>query len=74
VTTPPLIEHTVALDESTVIVTGNPEVALALGIYPTPPTAAAPGALLVKLMLCEPLPTLNDCCTCGAGAYMLFPD
>ena len=73
-TTPPEIEQTEALDESIVKVTGNPEVAVAVGVYVGPPTTAPEGAVLVKVIVCELWPTENDCCTCGAGFQLASPD
>jgi hypothetical protein len=58
-TTPALSEHPVEL-ASREMVTGSPDVAVAVGVYVAPPTAAFPGAVLVKVMLCEAGPTLTD--------------
>ena len=34
---------------------------------------AEPGAVEVKATVCDFLLTVNDCCTCGAGAYSALP-
>ena len=66
-TAPPETEHTDELEESTVTVTGRPEVEVALGVYVGPPTVAFVGAGEVKEMAWIPLPTGKLCCTWGAG-------
>ena len=50
VTVPDDIEQTVLEDESTVIVTGKPELAVAVGVYVLP-TVALAGAVLVNVIV-----------------------
>ena len=50
-TAPPETEHTDELEESTVTVTGRPEVEVALGVYVGPPTVALVGADVVNVMV-----------------------
>jgi len=54
----PAIEHTVGVEE--IIVTGRPAVEAATGKY-VPPTRALPGTPELKLNVCVPLTTVNDC-------------
>ena len=42
-------------------------------LYVGPPTVGLLGAVDVNVIVCEPLPTLNDCCSCGAAAYSALP-
>ncbi len=61
-TTPPVIRQSEVLDPSTVTTTGVSDAPpVAVGVYVAPPTVAPPGAVLVKVMVCDPLPTVNDC-------------
>ena len=48
--------------------------ALAATLYAGPPTYAPLGADVVKLIVCGPLATANDCETCGAAEYEPLPD
>src|SRR5665213_3434613 len=43
--------------------TGRPEDAVAATVYVEPPTVAEPGVADVNAIVCDPLPTANDCCT-----------
>src|SRR3954462_15181617 len=63
----PEIEHTADATGSIVKLTVSPEVAVAATVYVAPPTVALAGAVDVTLMVCAPLPTANDCWTCGAA-------
>ena len=66
-TTPPAIEQT-ALDAASIVsATAKPEVAVAVGVYPTPPTFALAGAVDVNVIVWPPFATVNDCCACGAA-------
>jgi hypothetical protein len=70
VTTPPEIEHTDVLEESIVIATASPELAVAAGVY-VPPTFAGLGGVEVTVIVCAVFVgevTVTDCCTCGAAA------
>ncbi len=50
------------LDGSMLKITEFPDAPLvAVGVYVAPPTTASAGAVLVKVMVCDPLPTENDC-------------
>ena len=57
-TTPPLMEHMADDEESTVMLTAPPEVAVATGVYVGPPLVAA-GALEVNWMVFAACPTLK---------------
>ena len=48
-------------------VTARPDVAVADTVYAGSPTSALAGGVELKLIACDARPTLNDCCTCGAG-------
>ena len=50
VTVPDAIEQTLLLDAATVIVTGKPELAAAVGVYVLP-TAGLAGGTLLKLIV-----------------------
>ena len=71
-TTDPEIEHTDVAEGSIVNITGSPEEADAATVY-VPPGAAFVGGFEVKVIVCEPLPTANDCCTWGAGLKLPLP-
>jgi hypothetical protein len=54
---------------SIVRTTGSPEAPpVAVTVYGEPPTVALVGAVEVKVIVWEPLPTANDCCFCNAGS------
>jgi hypothetical protein len=72
-TVAPLIEHTELALASIVKLTASPDDAVAATAYVGPPTTAVVGADDVKVIVCEPLPTANDCCTCGAALKLVFP-
>src|SRR5262245_10613789 len=71
-TVAPASEHTVLADASIVIVTGSPDVAVAVTLYVGPWYSAGFGAVDVKEIVCVCL-TVNDCCTCGAGKKLASP-
>ena len=48
-------------------VTVRPDVAVADTVYAGSPMSAFEGGGELKLIACDARPTLNDCCTCGAG-------
>ena len=56
-----------ALLGDAVNVTGRPEVAVADTVYAGSPANAPAGDVELKLIACGTSPTLNDCCTSGAG-------
>ena len=58
----PLNAHTDADVASIVSVTASPDVAVAVTVYAGSPNFALAGAVDVKLTVCAPLPTANDCC------------
>ena len=62
-TVEPAIEQTALAAASMVNAGASPDVAVAVTAYVAPATTAAAGAVDVKLIVCEPLPTANDCCT-----------
>ena len=62
-TVEPAIVQTALAEASMVKVAARPDVAVAVTVYVGPLTVAAPGAVEVKLIVCAPLPTANDCCT-----------
>src|SRR5262249_40192461 len=61
-TVAPAIVHTVLAAASIVKLTGSPEVAVAVTMYVGPPTAAAPGAAEVKLIVCALLTSSTKIC------------
>src|SRR6188508_1569629 len=53
--------------------TARPELAFAATMYVGPPTYAPLGGDVVKLIVCGPLATANDCETCGAAEWEPLP-
>ena len=53
--------------------TVSPEDAVALTVYVGPPAVAKAGGVDVKLIVWAAFPTVNDCCTRGAGANVASP-
>src|SRR5579862_541589 len=68
----PETEQTPLLLGSVVNTTPRPEVAVAVTVYGGSFLSAC-GGVDVKLMVCEPLPIVKDCCTCAAAWYVPFP-
>ena len=67
VTSAPEMEHTDAALASMLKATGNPDVDVAVTVYPGPPKTSAPLGVDVNTIVCSPGATAKDCCTCGAG-------
>ena len=66
-TVAPAIEHTAGAAASIVNVTGKTRGRGRRHGVGRAAHRRADGAVEVKLIVCVPLPTANDCCTCGAA-------
>src|SRR5919204_2087813 len=74
VTVEPDTEHTPLLKYASVVkMTGRPDVAVAVTVYGGLFAPTGSGGVEVNVIVCDPRAIVNDCCTCGAAAYVPFP-
>src|SRR3954449_11405092 len=71
-TTLPLSVQIPALDGSRLKTTARPELEVAVTVYGGSALSTC-GAVEVKVIVCEPLPTANDCWTVVAARYVPLP-